>query len=630
MVEEEDRVGKNPGYYIAASAAVSTVLLYLLTLRHQFVEWDDSSYVVKNQFIRSLDLAFLKWTFSAFHSGNWHPLTWISHALDYAMWGLNPMGHHLGNVILHGFNTALVVLLVLRLLIIWKEGAAAGKTSRSEGASFLVVAAVTGLLFGFHPLHVESVAWVSERKDLLCGFFYLLAMLAYLNYAGRAAGDSRPPAAGFFNRYRYYFITLAFFSLALLSKAMAVTLPVVLFILDWYPCDRIRSYRTLLASVREKVPFLLLSVVSSVLTMAAQTAGGNVSSLTGLPFSMRALVSSKALIAYLGKMLLPVNLVPFYSYPPDASVLSFPYAAAILLVVGITAACVLLVKTQKIWLAAWAYYLVTLIPVLGIVQVGTQAMADRYTYLPSLGPFLLIGLAAGRTRTRLPGNRSLRNAVVAGAASVFLVMTYLTVQQIFVWQNSISLLTAIIEKEPSVPRAYYGLGLVFSEAGQPDRAIDYYTKALALDPSFCEVYGNRGLAFEKTGQVQQALDDYNRAIALNPLYSDAYNNRGFIAARMNQFDKALADFDKAIACNPSCYQAYSNRGSVFGKLGRFERALADFDKALGLYPDDPLLLYNRGLACLKSGRPGPARTDFQKACDLGNTAGCEALQQPAP
>jgi hypothetical protein len=380
---------KNFKYYLAGSIALITFLVYLTALRNDFVNWDDDIYVYENPYIRSLNPAFFKWAFFNFHASYWSPLTWISHALDYAVWGLNPLGHHLTNNILHAANTFLVVLLVIRLLDAWK-----GRTIHSGLSSFvhertmLIAAGTTGLLFGLHPVHVESVAWVAERKDLLCALFFLLSLIAYTKYASGA--DKEPvnnnKAPRFFNNY--YLVTIGFFILALLSKPMAVTLPVVLLALDWYPFNRLRSPRAFRLALIEKLPFFALSLLSSMLTVLAANKGGAMELMETVSLSTRVLVGFRSLVAYLGKMLWPLNLVPYYPYPKDASPLSLEYFSAIVLVIGITAACMVMAKKQKLWLSVWGYYVVTLVPVLGIVQVGGQAMADRFTYLPSLSPFL--------------------------------------------------------------------------------------------------------------------------------------------------------------------------------------------------------------------------------------------------
>ena len=383
--KKTNRNKRNLAYPIAGLAALLTFIVYSSTLHNGFVYWDDDEYVLENLHIRSLDFAFFKWAFFNFYSANWHPLTWISHALDYAIWGLNPMGHHLTNNVFHAINTFLVVLLVVKLIKAVHDSPFTIRDSRltSHYSRFaLIAAATTGLLFGLHPIHVESVAWIAERKDLLCALFYLLSVMAYVKYRT-------------YKSYTTYFLSLGFFFLALLSKPMAVSLPVVLLILDWYPFQKITSLKTFRTAFVEKLPFIALSSFSSIVTILAQGSAAVIRSAEFAPLSTRSFSAVKALAAYLYKIILPLNLLPFYPYALHPSSLFFEYLLPIVLAIGITAGCISLAgRREKFWLCGWTYYVATLLPVLGIVQVGDQAMADRYMYLPSLGPFLVIGLTA--------------------------------------------------------------------------------------------------------------------------------------------------------------------------------------------------------------------------------------------
>ncbi len=329
-------------YYLALFVSLITFAIYLSALRNDFVNWDDDIYVYANYHIRSLNWKFIMWAFSSFHAGNWHPLTWISHALDYAVWGLNPMGHHLTNIILHAINTFIVVLLCIKLLEMWKE-----RWMPDEASTFLnerrtmIAAGVTGFLFGLHPLHVESVAWVSERKDLLCGLFFLLSIMAYASYRS-------------YTTYKTYIFSLFFFILALLSKPMAVSLPVVLLILDWYPFGRIRSLKSFSVACVEKLPFVVLSFISSILTIMAQRTEGAMEMTVVVPLWARMLVAANAFVTYLGKMVAPAGLSPYYPYPTQQEVtLLLPrYLIAVLGVVGITATLLVFANKRRLWLSA--------------------------------------------------------------------------------------------------------------------------------------------------------------------------------------------------------------------------------------------------------------------------------------
>jgi hypothetical protein len=572
-------------YYLAASVSLITFSVYLTSLRNDFVIWDDDTYVFDNPYIRSFDLNLFKWAFFDFYAANWHPLTWISHALDYAVWGLDPMGHHLTNNILHAVNTFLVVLLVVRLLEVVnalsllnsprpplkiRGGAEGGGVISIGGFSdkgTLIAAATTGLLFGLHPLHVESVAWVAERKDLLCAFFFLLSIMMYARHL-------TPPSPSYFKRgWRSrgsYLLSLLFFTLALLSKPMAMSLPLVLLILDWYPFENIRSLKTFLNAVINKAPFIALSIASSILTIVAQKAGGTMELMEFVPLSARLLVASNALIAYLYKVILPFNLTPYYPYPEKVLLLTLEYFLPLILIIGISATCIVFVKKQRVWLSVWVYYIVSLIPVLGIVQVGKQAMADRYTYLPSLGPFLIVGLIVAWGLTKVGAFKKwglfLRLLSAVMAISIFISISYLTFEQISIWKNTLSLWTYVIEKEPErVPIAYM----------------------------------NRGKVYYQMGQLNKAMEDYDKAVTLKPFDSNYYHNRGLIFAEMRQFDKAIADYDHALALD--------QRGAE-NFVGR------------------PFCFLARGLAYLAIGQRVLAVSDLKRACELGNNIGCNELQ----
>ena len=651
-------------YVPAGLVAFASFLAYLPALGNGFVGvWDDNAYIAGNPHIRSLDAAFFRWALFDFHASNWHPLTWLSHALDYAIWGLNPWGHHLTSNILHALNTFLVVLLVVRLLeagrklthnkispnpsrdhnspfppLILRGGAdLPGRSAEAEGGgvipkrgtsappplekgdgggfsdtSVLIAAATTGLLFGLHPVHVESVAWVSERKDLLCALFYLLSIMAYTKYVCRG-GPLWPPKEGqpqgvaptkkdpgspgieygqagmtkprqFLNRQ--YLLALGFFILALLSKPMAVSLPLVLLILDWYPFGRLRSFGDLLTAGVEKIPFVVLSLFSSIVTILAQRSGESIGSLQLIPLSVRIPVAAESLIAYLRKMLLPVDLVPLYPYPQDVSLISFRYAAAIALVLGITLACLHLKKEQRFWLAAWGSYVVMLIPVLGIVKVGNLAMADRYTYLPSIGPFLIAGLCmawiAGKV-SALQRRRILAGlACSAGALLIFVALSYGTFLQTGIWKNAFVLWDHAIAKGFGSATAYNNRGLSLDDMGQRDKAREDFEKAIALDPQNYFAYNNLGVLCGKDRQYQKSIKYFLKAIAINPRHADSYCNLGLSYFYLNQYGSALENYTRAIELKKDFDMAYLNRGNLYFITGNKEPALADYRKACAL------------------------------------------------
>jgi len=331
---------------------------------------------------------------------------------------------------------------------------------------------------------------------------------------------------------------------------MAVTLPVCLLMLDWYPLKRIRSLRTFWLALVEKLPFFALSLVSSILTLLAQAAGGSIVPIEYAPLSTRMLVASKALMVYLGKMMVPLNLIPFYPYPSDVSLLSLEYLSAVALVLGITTTCIVVVKGHELLLSVWGYYVVTLMPVLGIVQVGNQFMADRYAYLPSLGPFLLMGLAVAWLFEKVNAlKRWSRPATfVCGAAviGILVSLSYLTVKQIGVWKNSIDLWTYVIKREPvRAPLAYYNRGVSYVKKGQVDRALYDFKKTIMLDPSDYQAYYNLGVLYGSTGLFDMAIECFSMAIVIHQNYDMAYLYRGTYYARTGRVEQARADYQKA-------------------------------------------------------------------------------------
>ncbi len=560
-----------------------TLLVYVPSLSNDFVGvWDDNINIVQNPHIRSIDATFFRWAFFDFHGSNWLPFTWMSLAADYAVWGLNPLGFHLTNIVLHALNSLFATLLIIKLLQTAKARSDPELLSFLSQRTILLVAGATGLFFGIHPLHVESVVWAAERKDLLCALFFLLSIMAYVN-AVRLMGhgsESERLAPG------AMFPALCFFILALLSKPMAVTLPVVLLILDWYPFGRIRSRKILWSAAVEKFPLFLLSLASSVVTILAQDSGESVASFEFVPLSSRVLVATQSLIAYLGKMLLPLNLIPFYPYPKNASLFSVEYLSPVVLLVGISAAAMIASKKQRLWLSVWGYYVVTLIPVLGIVQVGSQAMADRYTYLPSLGPFLVVGLGVAWISEKV--NMLNRSGKIVPhiysilAVSLVIPLSFATVKQTGVWKNGFVLWNHVIEKGFESATAYNNRGLALDEMEQRDKARADFERAITLDPRNFFAYNNMGVTYGKDGQYQRSVEYFLKAISINPNHADSYCNLGLSYFFMKQYGDSLINYNQAIRLKQNFDMAYLDRGNLYFTIGDKGLAMADYQKACGL------------------------------------------------
>jgi tetratricopeptide (TPR) repeat protein len=375
----------------------------------------------------------------------------------------------------------------------------------------------------------------------------------------------------------------------------------------------------------EKVPFIACSLVSSVLTIIAQK--GAIEQMKFVPLPARLLVGAKAFVDYLGKMAVPLGLSPFYPYPKQQQVVTLfspQYLLAVISVVGISTVLLITLitaKKQKVWLTAWGYYVVTLIPVSGIIQVGAQAMADRYTYLPSLGPFFLLGLIAAsgwaKADSVKKGGLIVKLLTVVVAISLLISLSCVTLKHIATWKNSITLWSYVIEEDPrGVAFAYTNRGLAFHKMGQLDRALEDYTAAITLQPNEYLAYTNRGITFKEMGQLDRAIEDYTSAIAVKPTLYSAYNNRGIAFHAKGQLDRAMQDYNTAIALKPFLADAYTNRGWVFEEMGQLDRAIQDYDTAIALAPSQSTAYNNRGIAFKKMGQLDRAIQDYNTAIAL--------------
>ncbi|MBI5888945.1 MAG: tetratricopeptide repeat protein [Deltaproteobacteria bacterium] len=503
----------------AALSAIITFLVYLPSLKSGFVNWDDPGYVYENPYIRTLGADFWKWAFTTPVQSLWHPLTLASYAINHAIWGIDPFGYHFDNVLFHSINTLLVFFLTIRLM----------ESAGVRGLySFKAICAglTTALLFGLHPLHVESVSWISERKDVLSALFFLLSILAYLRYVPE-------------KKKSYYFAALVLFVLALLSKPMAVTLPAALLIIDFYPLKRLG--KDLKKAIIEKLPFFALSAVISAVAVWAQNKSGALAGVEIYSFTDRAAVAVRAIGFYLYKTVLPLDLAPYYPAPLRDELFGAPFAAALIALILITVFCVFMRKKKPVFLAAWFYFLVTLLPVSGIMQVGGQAAADRYMYIPSLSLFVLAGVLVGFVLTRFQVDMRSKTCVAVAAVilAVLACLSVLTIRQEAVWKDSVTL----------------------------------WSREIAIYPErvFIAHY-NRARTFQEQEKNNEALKDYTTAIRLNPGYKDSYLNRGVILGKLGRMDAAISDFNTVLRLDPSDIDAYANLATAYSMLGDRERA----------------------------------------------------------
>ncbi len=568
-----------------------TILVYTPALKNDFVTWDDTLYIVENTQIRSLNLQNLYWMFTTFHAGFWFPLTWLSHAMDYALWGLNPRMHHLTSIILHGLNALLVFFLAVKLVLRAEvnHNTLSSTIDKITSSHALIAGSVTALLFSLHPLRVESVAWAAERKDLLCAFFVLLSLLSYLSYTLPSHGK---------RRWFWFNASLLLFILALMSKPMAVTLPVVILLLDFYPLKRLNRDSTRKVSVLlEKVPFFALSVIFSTLTIVTQKIGGAIRNLEEIYFAARLVNALKAIVFYMIKMIWPAQLVPLYRLPNVIDPWALQYLLSGFVVLGITVVCLWVMRRKHpLWLTIWLYYLITLLPVLGIIQVGFHSAADRFTYLPGLSFALLLGLVVAWMWNKVALFKHkivFRGLVFLCTFLIISLLGCLTVKQIKIWKNPQTMWSSVIRAFPgSVPDAHYGLGFYCYEEGRFDEAISEFKKTIALSHNYAAAHHNLGNAYLRKGMVNEAISGFEQAIAFGSNSADIHSNLGACYGRMGRLDDAISEFKQAIAINPHFEDVRLNLGLTYYKKGELDKAIYEYKKSIAINGNAAKAHYN--------------------------------------
>ncbi len=659
---------------ICALLSALTLATFWPVIGHDFVNYDDGPFVTQNAHVASgLNWANAGWAFRTGFGGNWQPITWLSHELDAQLFGLKPGWHHLTSLLFHTANGVLLFLLLQHLT---------GAAWRS---------AVAAALFALHPLHVESVAWVAERKDVLSAFFFLLTLLAYARYAqkksrverrGSSAGaadsalDPRPstldsqPSDGHLPSSLFYLLSLCFFALGLMSKPMLVTLPFVLLLLDYWPLRRLhlstlnsqpsttQQPSTLRRLVLEKLPFFALSAASCVVTFVAQRASDSVYPLAVLPLTQRLSNAVVACGTYLAKTFWPTGLAVFYPLPDTLPVGTVIVAGAVVL--GIMAWAIGSARRSPYLAVGWFWFLGMLVPVIGLVQVGLQARADRYTYLPLIGVFImLVWVVSGACRrcqgrsadfqsavarisnpqsvetirsarrletcdtadwkSALRGRRlrgcEISGLVVCGIAVglVVFLCAALTRQQLRYWQNSESLFRHAIAVTKDNWLAHYNLAGCLYELGRFDEALEEYRRAIAIYPDYAHAHNNLGIALLRKGQVEEAIAHLQRVVEIQPDAAPAHNNLGAALLGMGRVDEAFAHLQKALEIQPGLASAHNNLGDALLRKGRFDEAITRFQEAVRLRPDFARAHCNLGAALLRKGQAAEALAHYQAA-----------------
>jgi tetratricopeptide (TPR) repeat protein len=489
---------------VALVVAEIVVIAFFPALRAGFVSWDDDTYFLDNPYYRGLGLAQLGWMFTAM-SGHYMPLTWLTHGLDYVLWGMRPAGYHAVNLLLHALAAAAAYFVALRLL-----GSA---VAPEPGRARRFAAAVAALLFAVHPLRVESVAWITERRDVLCGLFFLLAILCYL----RAVEDGGP------TRPRWYWSAVGLAALALLSKAMAVTLPLVLLLLDVYPLRRLGPWRWARRDVwLEKLPFVVLSVAASVVAVAAQRSVGTLSDLRTLGVFERLGLAAYALVFYAAKTLMPTGLAPLYEAPYDYATLTPWFAASAVVVVAGAGAAIRLRRRWPGVVTAATAFVVLLLPVLGLVHFGMHIVADRNTYFAGLAPAMLLGAIVLRLVRGAPAPGAAR---ATGAAAVVVVglLAALTWRQSTVWHDSRTLWEHTLRVSPS-SIAHAKVGALLEGEGRTEEAIVHFREAVRLHPDNAYAHNNWGIALGNVWRFDEAIAHFEAALRIRPTYPEAQQN----------------------------------------------------------------------------------------------------------
>jgi Tfp pilus assembly protein PilF len=539
-----------------------TLAVYWQVRDHEFVIYDDDVYVTENPHVQAgLTRESLKWAFTTTWASNWHPLTWLSHMLDCQLYELNPSGHHLTNVFLHLANTLLLFLVLKRMT------GAAGKS--------IVVAA----LFALHPLHLQSVAWVAERKDVLSTLFLMLTLWAYLRYV-EGPGLNR------------YLLTLLLFALGLLAKPMLVTLPLVLLLLDYWPLERYRigpagddtratapapshgkePRSVFFRLLSEKVPFFVLAAGSSIVTLLAQQGGGAVKTVEVFPVKIRIANALLSYVNYIGKMIWPHRLAVLYPHP-GSSLSMWQAAGAGLLLACLSIATVRAALRHPYLAVGWFWYLGTLLPVIGLVQVGSQAMADRYTYVPLIGLFIIVawGMFELLERTRHGQILLVFSSVVM--ISLLMILSWAQARH---WRNSITLFEHTVQVTSNNYLAHNNLGAAMFEQGKLDEAILHYARALEIKPNYWSAHNNLALVLAEQGKLKEAFDHYQEAFRIKPHDAGIHNNFGTFLAQQGKPDQAMAHFSRALELKPDFAEVYSNLGNVFKQQGKMDKAIAHY------------------------------------------------------
>jgi predicted negative regulator of RcsB-dependent stress response len=561
-IDSKIRPGLRPDVVICAVIVVATLCVYGKIWTHEFIGYDDDKYVTQNRYVsQGLSKESVIWAFRSTHASNWHPLTWLSHMLDVELYGMNAGAHHLTNLLFHIFNSLLLFIVFRKMTAqVWQSG-------------------IVALLFALHPLHVESVAWVAERKDVVSTFFWMLTIWSYARFT------QRPEMAR-------YLAVVGFFSLGLMAKPMLVTLPFVLLLLDYWPLKRIQGAQPnnhagkpgpglpLLRLVYEKIPLFVLAGISCAVTFLAQKKGEALGLLDVHPPMMRLGNAVVSYVKYIQKMFWPDQLAILYPYPKV--IVGWQVLAAFMVLGCITFLTVRYRKRLPWLFVGWFWYVGTLVPVIGLVQVGVQALADRYTYIPLIGLFLILTWGAAAL---IDNWRYKKGALSVITTVVFFVLISSAWAQVSSWKNSIRLFEHALRVTDGNYVIHNNLGFELALQGQKDKALKHYKEALRIKPDFELAHINLGSVLFSQGKHAESFAYYQAVLKARPGFAGVHYNFGVLLLKTDRTDEAVVHFQEALRVKPDYAEAYNSLGAAMVSKGKIPEAMAHFKAALQIKPD---------------------------------------------
>lgn len=623
MAEEKETFFRQNSELIVFTVLTALVIfIYGQTVGFGFINLDDNLYVYENPYVlNGLNWIDIKWAFTQFHSANWHPLTWLSHQLDITLFGLNAGAQHATNIIFHLINSILAFVVFQKYTkSFWKS-------------------AVVAALFAVHPMHIESVAWISERKDVLSTMFWFLTMWAYLGYVEKGKNRNN------------YLLTLLLFALGLMAKPMLVTLPFILLLLDFWSLERLKTVKDLKPLLIEKIPFFALSAISSYITILAQRSSGAIQSLEFLPFQTRLFNAIISYTVYVISLFYPFGQSVWYPY--DVNFPVWKIFGSLVLLIAITAICIWQIKERKYLLFGWLWFLGTLVPVIGLVQVGAQPLADRYTYIPYFGLFIMLVWGFDELFGYLKLNR---NSALSFAGLMLMIFTVLSFLQTSFWKNDETLYARSlastkgnylilqnychhlmlkdrldeaeklcresIEARPDYAEAINTLGIIQFKRGRFAEAAESFRKTLEIKPGYIDIYFNYSNALSLSGKPVEAEEQLKKASLYkpptnnSPVWIEALNNLAFSYAQTEKFENAAENYSRILDIAPDRTDVRANYALMLFKSKQLDEAQNQIEEAISQNPNLPESYNNYGLILLEKNEKEKAIEQFEKALKL--------------